>query len=189
MKAPGRPPEGPPAGGLQGLQRLAAVVHRVPHRPQGDGLKLQHLLGELGLIRHRQFRRIGGRSRPQVCHKICDRHVRFMPYRGNHGDCAVVNRTGHPFVVEAPEVLRRAAASARNQKIRQSMGTGIPDSGGNLSRRLFPLYADREEKDLRQRIPRPQDAQHISHRCAGRRGDQRDPPWISRNVFFMRRVK
>ena len=96
---------------------------------------------------------------------------------------------GDQFVVERPQILNGAAASANDQQVGQLVTVGIADGRGDFPRRFRALHPHGQEPHLRQRIAFPENPEHIMHRRAGGAGDDADGAGTFGQRFFVGWVK
>ena len=117
-----------------------AVGEEVVHRHFQTLLAVLKLTQQFQLVAAHHFRCCGRRWRTQIRHKIRDGDVRFMPDGTHHRDNAGKDRPRHTFVVKAPQVFQRAAATSDDQHI--ALLTRIRQFNGadNLARCIVTLY-------------------------------------------------
>ena len=139
----------------------------------GTGHGVQ-ILPQSVLIRHGKLCRVGGRRRTKIGHVVGNGHIRLVSHGGDHGNFRFINGMGDQFVVERPQILNGAAASANDQQIGELVTVGIPDGRGDFPRRFRALHPNGQEPHLCQRIPLSENAEHIMHRRAGGTGDDSD---------------
>ena len=97
-----------------------------------------------------------------------------MADRGNHRNLGGKNRPGSHFLVERPQILHRAAASAAQNDICFADGIRQSDRACNALRRALSLHLRWIEHNLGQWPAPAENADHVAHRRAGRRGHERD---------------
>src|SRR5438552_29610 len=80
--------------------------------------------------RRARSRRSGGRRRrPQVSYRITDSGIDFMTDSRNHRHSATGHGAGDPFVVERPQVVLTATASADNEHVGLAPATDSSNGG------------------------------------------------------------
>ncbi len=102
-----------------------------------------------------------------------------MPDRRNQRNAAGGRHAGQPFIIEAPEVLQRAAATRDDQHIRAGdriiMGEVVEsnDRPLDLLHRTIALHPDRPEQHMARETVRNA-VQHVADHRARRRSDDAD---------------
>ncbi len=84
---------------------------------QGQGqaaLEVVQATLQVGAVRCQQFGGGGGGRRAHVGDEVADRYVRFMADGADDGRLAGSHGAGNDFLVEAPEVFQRAAATGQD---------------------------------------------------------------------------
>ncbi|MCW0466403.1 hypothetical protein NB705_003476 [Xanthomonas sacchari] len=131
---------------------------------------------EIALIGHQQFGgdRRGGRA--QVGGEIGQGHVGLVADGRHHrGDCRG-DGACQVFVVERPQVLERTAAAGQQDRVVAAAGVCLAQQRGDLRRGAVALDQARQDVHLQQRHAPAEHAQHVAHRGAAGRGDDRQAP-------------
>ena len=118
--------------------------------------------------------------------------IRLMPDSGNQRDVTGSGRAHNYFLIEAPQILQRAAAPRNDQDIRAgdctARGNGIEpfDRSRHLRCCTVPLNQYRPQQDMA-RKPVGQPVQYIADHRPGRREDQFGfPPPLGAMEFLNR---
>ena len=144
---------------------------------------------QLAHVRHCQLGCRRGRRSAQVGDKIADGKVCFMTDRRDDRRAARGDRACEGFVVERPQILHRAAASADDQHVALSLRVELPQGVDQLCRRSLALHQNRRQHHVDSRKTPVQNIADVLHRRAGRRGDDAHGFWEPRQPLFARRVK
>ena len=91
--------------------------------------------------------------------------------------------------LKAARSLQRTAAARQQQHVVAAGGIRAAQHFRGLRRRTRALHRDRQHFDLDQRKTPPQDAQHVAHRRAGRRGDHAQAPHVARQRSLARSLE
>ncbi len=177
-RAPLRPDQGvPPAleAGRSAVQ-TGAQVHRDPlRRPEQAALPVAQAIFEGPAIGDRKLGGLGGGGRPTIGDQVTDTDVDLVPDRGDHRDSASGDLPGEGLVVEGPEVLGRAPATAENDQL-DVLDLGQATQGrAQLSGRIGALDLAGSEQH-RGRHASADDLQDVVDRRARGTRDHADTP-------------
>ena len=142
-------------------------------------------LQQLRLIGRSQLRGMGGRGRPDVRHEIGNGHVRLMTYGRDDGNLRIIDRPGHPLVIECPQILNGPAAPSGDDNVRHPVPVGVAQGSHDLRRGLYPLDPDGQQLHPGQRVPAAQDTDHVVDRRACGGGDDGDGLRVLRQGLLM----
>lgn len=189
---------------LQAQQALPAFVQTRGRTPQplGDAIEplgarvevLQHQIaqartqplqsGQLLVARRRaQLGRRGGRGRAQVRGEIDQGEVGFVTHAGDHRHGHGHHGTDHALVVEAPQILDRAAATHQQQHIALTRGVAarrLPQGSDDLVGRGGALHRRRIDGHRHMGRAPAQRRDDVAQRCGPERGDDTDAAWKTR---------
>ena len=132
-------------------RRAEAVPHAQERTAQrADQALLQHVqpLTESLLASHHQFGRGRGRGRAQIGHEITDREIDFVAHGRDHRNGRRHDRARHTLLVEAPQVLQAAPATAHNQGIQSAPPVEHLDARHHLLGRPGALHHSRREDEM-----------------------------------------
>src|SRR5262245_47922665 len=94
----------------QRTQRQPLRAKRASHRARESWLELAAPLEQSALVGYRRERGRRRRRRAQICHEVRDGHIDLMAHARYRRHAARRDRTRDALIVEAPEILERAAA-------------------------------------------------------------------------------
>ena len=142
---------------------------------------------QLGPDGRRELGRRGRGRGAQVGDMVDQRPVGFVADRGDERDRATRRGAHDDFLVEAPQVLERAAPARHDQHVRPRReaagGERVEpvDRRRHLGRRGLPLHPHRPHQDPnRETVGKPM--QNVADDRAGRRGDDADDLGQERNL-------
>ncbi len=98
--------------------QLGAAPLGEPQRRAGEPAgEIGERRQQFGAHRHAEFRRGGRRRRAQIGGVVDQRPVGLVADGGDERDVALRRRAHHDFLVEAPQVLERAAAARDDEQV------------------------------------------------------------------------
>jgi len=103
-----------------------------------------------------------------------------MPHGRDHRHRASGHSPHQLLIVKGRKVLGTASAPANDHHVHLRVRRGQGEACRELLGRPFPLDPSRRQIDVDSRRPAFQDLEDVAKRCAGRRGDNCDPPRQSR---------
>ncbi|MCY1413761.1 hypothetical protein D9M71_291980 [compost metagenome] len=118
-------------------------------------------------MRRQQFGGGGGRRRAHVGDEIADRHVGLVADRADDGRRAGGDGARHGFLVEAPEVFQRAAATGQDQRV-EALRVGQLQGADDLPGGLAALHGGGDQGQLDLRRAAAEHADDVAdHRAGG----------------------
>ena len=135
------------AGG--GAHPRLAFVHAAAQATLHAGIETGDFRQEIGAHGHGLFSGSRRRGRAQVGGMIDQRRVRLVAHGGDHGNAAGRHGTHHDFLVEAPQVLERAAAAGDDDDV--GLASHVIEAGngrGHLRGTGLALHAHRPHNDV-----------------------------------------
>ncbi len=162
-------------------QVAAAAVDQPGERPGVAPREVVEVGQEVEAHRHRHLGRARRRGRAPVGGMVDQRHVGLVADRGNERDRALGGGPHHDLLVEAPQILDRAAAAGDDQHVRprdRPVGrqrVEAADRGRDLLGRALALHAHRPDKHRAGKAVL-QPVEDVADHRAGRRGHDADDP-------------
>ena len=132
----------------QPLQPLHTPLHLTPASRKETRTQPRCMLLQLGSIRHSELRCLRRRCCPAVTDKIRERCIRLVSDSRDHGNPRCIDRTHNRFLVECPQILRRAAAAPDNEHIHGIFLVEEANRRCNLLRCLRSLHENWMEYQL-----------------------------------------
>ena len=169
-------------GARGGDHPVASLLHAVAHGAQQAAAQIAHPGQQFGAHRHGHFRRRRWRWRARIGGVIDQRPVRLVAHRRDQRDVRGRRGAHHGLVVEAPQILHRAAAARHDEEIGPGDGPAFLQrvEAGDARRHLRPaglaLHAHRPDDDAARKALRKPVQDVADHRPGGR-CDHADDPW------------
>jgi hypothetical protein len=171
-----------------------AAFGEAQHRPEPSPLELGQRRDELSPHGHGEFRRGGRRRRAHVGGEVDQRPIGLVADGGDEGDRAAGDRPDRHLLVEAPQVLERAAAARHDQHVgpRNLAAFGqcveAVDRPGDLGRGRVALHAHRpHHHPHRKTVGEP--VQNVADDGAGRGGHDAHHLWQVGRLALARGVE
>ncbi len=151
-----------------------AITHQaITHAHHQTPVQALDLTNQMAGIRGEQFGGGRGRRGADVGDKIADRNIGFMADGADDRRDTGIDRARHRFLVEAPEVLQRAAATGEDQRV-EAAGIGHFQRADDLRSGFAALYGSRYQGQLHLRRTAAEYADDVANHRAGRRTDDAD---------------
>lgn len=159
------------AGAVGALHRLAqALALQVPQARVQHAQAVQQVLA----LRHQQLGGHRRRGRAHVGGEVGQAEVGLVADGRNHRHLRRGDGARQPLVVERPQVFQRAAAAGEDDHVVTLRGLGALQHRHDLLGRAVALHRHRQHLGLGQRETPAEHAEHVAHRRAAGRGDDRD---------------
>ena len=149
---------------LQMIQLLASALQIMSGLLEQATLPLLQPMQQGGSIRHQQLRRRRRRRCAEIGDQVGNREVDLVADRADHRYGGGINGTSQRFVVEAPQILHRAAAAGQQNRIVALAALGLVQHADHGRGRFTTLHRHRQDLGIDQRKPTGPDAEHSADR-------------------------
>ena len=122
------------------IQRLRGVLQAPAHLAREAAHAVDDARGELGARRRGELGRGRRRGRAPVGSEVGDSEVGLVPDADHDRDARSADRARHALLVEAPQVLDRAAAAHEEQHIAFGARIGLREHRGDAAGSAFALH-------------------------------------------------
>ncbi len=155
------------------FQAQAFAGQTALHVQRQAPLQVVQALHQLAAVRGQQFGGGRGRRRAHVGDEVGDGYIGLMAHGADDGRDAGGHGAGHDFLVEAPEIFQRAAATGQDQCV-VTLRIGALQGADDLRGGLAALYGGGDQVQLHLRRAAAEHADDVADHCAGGRGDDAD---------------
>ena len=139
-------------------------------------MRLNKPIHKRSRLGNNQFGSDGRGWRAHVGHEVGDSEVRLVPDCRDDRHARSGDGPSHDLFVEGPQILKRAAATARDDDLRPFARTKVANPLGDLDRGTLALDQGRIEPDVQPWMPPLQDTQHVRNGRPSRRRYDADAP-------------